>query len=472
MRTKRTKNADGGGQNADASNGLIISSTTVRPKKANGNGQKQCANNDLDDRATTVRPANADGVSCAKHARKGQRFLAHSIRTTKAGSKGQCPDASNGQYAAAPLPAPSTEDIIEALIQQHRYRRFAIKTQQKLNRSLESFVRQNFTAWSPDLPEKEAAKQNARVHQIIWMARNEIPGKIDEDPIVVMVRPQVALIDKSRKMCDDARMVTEKERLRLVRMLPISAWLDTVKGAAPSGLADIIGEAGDVGSYATHSKLWKRLGFAPYDGFAGSTWKRETWRPRKLTSEEWIANPFSGERYGIMRSLADSMFRANWQGADNKNNDTGASRPNGHYGELYARRRAHTKITHEDWSDGHAHADALRYMFKKYLRDLWKAWRRDKVEMPEMARSCLPSAAPTNEREGGMECAPEMASNDPPLPAHPTEQPRLARKTMPAMASEFLPAAATKKRKMATQKTPAMARKTLPTSAIQSETAQ
>jgi hypothetical protein len=426
MPTKRTKNADGGGQHAGASNGLSISSTTVRPKKANGDGQKQGANNSLDDRATTVRPANADGVSCAKHARKGQLFLAHSIRTTKAGSKGQCPDASNGQYAAAPLPAPSTEDIIEALVQQHRNRRFAIKTQQKLDRSLESFVRRNFTAWSPDLPEKEAAKQNARVHQIIKMARD--PD--DADAIATLVRPQVEAIDASREIWDQQRAVAEKERLRLVRMLPIAAWLDTVKGAGPSSLADIIGEAGDIGTYATHSRLWKRLGFAPYDGFAGSTWKRETWRPRKLTSEEWIANPFSGERYGIMRSLADSMFRANWQGADNKNNDTGASRPNGHYGELYARRRAHTKITHEDWSDGHAHADALRYMFKKYLRDLWKAWRMDKVEMPEMARSWIPSAAPTNEREGGMECAPEMASNDPPLPA-------------------LLPAAATKKRKMA-----------------------
>lgn len=439
MRTKRTKNADGGGQVVGACDSQDWDATTVRPKKANGDGQKQGANNGLDDRATTVRPANADGVICAKHARKGQRFLAHSIRTTKAGSKGQCPDASNGQYAAAPLPAPSTEDIIEALVQQHRNRRFAIKTQQKLDRSLESFVRRNFTAWSPDLPEKESAKQNARVHQIIKMARN--PDETDS--IATLVRPQVEAIDASREIWDQQRAVAEKERLRLVRMLPIAAWLETVKGAGPSSLADIIGEAGDVGSYASHSKLWKRLGFAPYDGLAGSTWKRETWRPRKLTSEEWIANPFSGERYGIMRSLSDSMFRANWQGADNKNNDTGASRPSGHYGELYARRRAHTKITHEDWSDGHAHADALRYMFKKYLRDLWKAWRRDKVEMPEMARSCLPSAAPTNERDGVIGASPAMAIDPTPFPAHHTEQPRRAKKTMPAMASEFLPAAAT-----------------------------
>ncbi len=468
MHTKRTKNADGGGQYADASNGLSRAATTVRPKKANGTGQKQVANKGLVESATPVRPTHADGDGQRLKARKSKQMDTPSIRARKAGSTGQIVDTSSGHFRDAPLPAPSTEDIIEALIQQHRNRRFAIKTQQKLDRSLESFVRRNFTSWSPDLPEKEAAKQNARVHQIIKMARNT-----DEtDAIATLVRPQVEAIDASREIWDQQRAVAEKERLRLVRMLPIAAWLETVKGAGPSSLADIIGEAGDIGSYATHSKLWKRLGFAPYDGFAGSTWKRETWRPRKLTKEEWIANPFSGERYGIMRSLSDSMFRANWQGADNKNNDTGASRPHGHYGELYARRRAHTKITHEDWSDGHAHADALRYMFKKYLRDLWKAWRKANYGSSETTNVCLPPAAPTNELGGATANAPTMVTAASPLPALPTEQPRRAKRTMPAMVSERLPVAATKKRKGASSVTPAMARKLSPPTALPSEAAQ
>lgn len=468
MPTKRTKNADGGGQSQSACKSQVRIAPSIRPKKANGTGQRQGANNGLDDHATTVRPTNADGEGHVDHAKNGLIPFAHSIRTTKAGSAGQSSGASNGHGLLAPLPAPSTEDIIEALIQQHRNRRFAIKTQQKLDRSLESFVRRNFTTWSPDLPEKEAAKQNARVHQIIKVARD--PD--DTDAIATLVRPQVEAIDASREIWDQQRAVAEKERLRLVRMLPIAAWLETVKGAGPSSLADIIGEAGDVGSYATHSKLWKRLGFAPYDGLAGSTWKRETWRPRKLTSEEWIANPFSGERYGIMRSLADSMFRANWQGADNKNNDTGASRPSGHYGELYARRRAHTKITHEDWSDGHAHADALRYMFKRYLRDLWKAWRRADRIVSETTKNALPPATPTVERDGARTKAPAMADVWSPLPAHPTEQPRRARTVAPEKAIVALPAAATKKRKVANSVVPAMVKRRTPPSALQSEPAQ
>ena len=127
-------------------------------------------------------------------------------------------------------------------------------------------------------------------------------------------------------------------------------------------------------NYPNPAKVWKRLGFAPFDGHAGSTWKRATWRPRALTAEEWIANPFSGERYALMAQIAQWLWVKQWIGK--AKTGTGVGAPSGPYGEIYAERRAKTAVAHPDWSDGHAHSDALRIMMKYFLRSLWCEWKR------------------------------------------------------------------------------------------------
>src|SRR5262249_39095029 len=104
------------------------------------------------------------------------------------------------------------------------------------------------------------------------------------------------------------------------------------------------------------------------------TWKRVTWRPRALSAEEWTENPFSGERYAMMTMVAQFLWMKQWRGAAKSGN--GAGSPNGHYGEVYAKRRRHTAKTHPEWSKGHSHSDALRVMMKRFLADLWTQWTR------------------------------------------------------------------------------------------------
>lgn len=45
------------------------------------------------------------------------------------------------------------------------------------------------------------------------------------------------------------------------------------------------------------------------------------------------------------------------------------------YRVVYDSRRAHTAITHPEWTDGHSHNDGLRVASKAILRDLWRAAR-------------------------------------------------------------------------------------------------
>jgi len=46
---------------------------------------------------------------------------------------------------------------------------------------------------------------------------------------------------------------------------------------------------------------------------------------------------------------------------------------NSPYRAVYDARRAHTAVTHPDWTDGHSHNDALRVTSKAILKDLWRA---------------------------------------------------------------------------------------------------
>jgi hypothetical protein len=195
----------------------------------------------------------------------------------------------------------------------------------------------------------------------------------------------VKTTDRGREPFDTLRKKSEQQMERLAKDLPVAEWIAGIRGAGLLGLATIIGEAGDLSNYANPAKLWKRLGFAPYDGFAGSTWKRATWRPRALTADEWIENPFSGERYALTHQIAVWLVNSQWIGA--AKSDTGEGKPNGAYGEIYAARRAHTATTHPDWSKQHSRMDALRVTMKAFLKDLHLEWRaramRDASEAAE-----------------------------------------------------------------------------------------
>jgi hypothetical protein len=66
------------------------------------------------------------------------------------------------------------------------------------------------------------------------------------------------------------------------------------------------------------------------------------------------------------------------------------------YRVVYDARRAHTAVTHPEWTDGHSHNDGLRVASKAILRDLWRAARA--LHLPVDARTAAgsgdPSAAP------------------------------------------------------------------------------
>jgi hypothetical protein len=270
---------------------------------------------------------------------------------------------------------PNTADTTDLIRGLHRQRRFVLKVQQKLDRSLESFLRINATDWNPNADEADREKANREVKELIKRIR---AGASHELAVAVHTA------DRARQPADEMRSAAEKAMEQAAKDLPVYSWIESIRGAGALGLATIVAEAGDLANYANPAKLWKRLGFAPYDGHAGSTWKRKTWRPRILTDDEWIENPFSGERYALMHQIATWLVNAQWTGAAKSEN--GEGRPNGRYGEVYAARRQRTIETHPDWTDGHRRKDALRIAMKAFLADLWSEWNKGKSAARKRAR--------------------------------------------------------------------------------------
>jgi hypothetical protein len=255
---------------------------------------------------------------------------------------------------------------IQRIWAHHAKRRYAIKLQQKIDRAMESWIRIHETDWTPDLSEDEREKYNKQVKALIAKARKE--GASSQS----LTGEIVSTTDIMRKPIDLMRDTAEKNMESIAMLLPVWTWAENIRGIGPLGIATIIAEAGDLSKYATPAKLWKRLGYHVYEGCAGSTWKREKWRPRKLEAEEWIANPFSGQRYALMTQVATWLVNAQWLGVKKTGTDEG--KPNGLYGEIYAARRAHTFNTHPEWSLMHRRRDALRIVMKRLLLDLWRVW--------------------------------------------------------------------------------------------------
>jgi len=81
----------------------------------------------------------------------------------------------------------------------------------------------------------------------------------------------------------------------------------------------------------------------------------------------------------------------------------------GPYGHAYVARRTHCLQTHPDWNRGHLHGDAMRFMTKAVIKDLWRQWCA--AEGVELAPDkWMEAAQELAERQGGGSTPPLTAS--------------------------------------------------------------
>jgi hypothetical protein len=254
----------------------------------------------------------------------------------------------------------------------HRTARFALKSQSRIDRSLEAFIRVNVFGFNPHGTEKEIEAASKGAMKLLKQIRS---GQTPDEFLSLV--PMVMASDTSRGPWDDIRNRCEKDMRKLAAELPCFELVENTNGFGSLGLAQIIGETGDLYKYANVAKVWKRMGYAPHNGHAASSWRTNRADGKKLTADEWTVLGYSPERCSIAFSLADSMFRHQITSAAKSDTTYGAAK--GPYGAAYVSRRERTSDTHPEWNKAHAHADALRVMMKALIRDMWVIWHRTAI---------------------------------------------------------------------------------------------
>lgn len=296
------------------------------------------------------------------------------------------PHDSGRTAASAPV-----EVICAQLVSLQRSRRFAIVSEGRSGRACEAFVRIHLGFQTDTAPrrkrneileptEEQRRKREATERKRLSAEARALITAVNRGDAPQVPGLVVDIIQRSAAAAEPwslMRADVEKQMRDLARQLPAYEFVSGVKGVGELGLAVVVAEAGDLGNYPKHGHLWKRLGLMA--GQKGS--------PSPGLSREDRAAYYKDLGYSPTRRAEtfaffdDTMFRSQWAG----DRDEDGKRPEktgkpvatpahalGPYGEAYGRKKAEYVERGHPWPD----RAARRYMTKKFIRDLWRAWRK------------------------------------------------------------------------------------------------
>lgn len=156
---------------------------------------------------------------------------------------------------------------------------------------------------------------------------------------------------------------------RAMRKNPLWDWAKTQKGIGEKTLARLLAAIGDPyvnGSEQTVrsvSQLWAYCGLHTMPNPDGG--ENIAARRMKGMQANW-STVAKTRAYLIAEALVKSGVRKD---------ENGERYALTEYGQLYIDRRAHTAITHPEWTPGHSQNDAMRILMKRLLRNMWRAAR-------------------------------------------------------------------------------------------------
>lgn len=188
-----------------------------------------------------------------------------------------------------------------------------------------------------------------------------------EHPMAFKAQMWIAPFLEARGQFAEKRKEAEKALAKMAATLPCAPWVESIRGFGILSLAQIVGEAGDLCGYSNPAKLWKRMGLAVINGG----------RQRRVTGDEALVHGYSPARRSVMWNVGQCVFKAQSAKVDKETGEV--IRPAGHYRALYDTRKELEQTRCE--TKKHAHNRACRYMEKRLLRDLWRAWNGKAVDV-------------------------------------------------------------------------------------------
>ncbi|MBW8078732.1 MAG: hypothetical protein GJU76_11815 [Gallionella sp.] len=165
--------------------------------------------------------------------------------------------------------------------------------------------------------------------------------------------------------------------------------------------------------------MWRRFGLHVGGGKAFYT------KRAGMSADDWMAAGYCPRRRSLIYQLTDSLLKSQLRKVT-KDPDDERRVALGRYGEIYLARKQleREKATAEGLtvapaakipkscaeqyrSDGHIHNRAARYVGKKLLRDLWKAWKREAIQTLPKGQFVDASRSPSQQAAGAVGRAPK-----------------------------------------------------------------
>jgi hypothetical protein len=304
-----------------------------------------------------------------------------------------------GKAVAPVSPGGDLETVIAQIRYWHRQRVFAMEQRKRIDLALGAFLRM-MLGWRKDLPDAERKAIAQRAQDLL---DNPFAENSEWESVI-------AASTQARGPFATIEAKAVKEMSALAASLPVwPAFGEPIRGFGQASLAVIVAEAGDLSMYANPGKLWKRMGLAVMGDV------RQGGLAKGASAAAWIEHGYSPARRSRMWNIGDALIKGN---------------RDGEYRCVYLQRKAYELARDPEMQPIKAHRRAQRYMEKRLLRDLWRAWRRASVEvnteglLPAAARSA--SAALTSDvdvpsastpAKAGKRRAASRASPDTTLPA-------------------------------------------------------
>lgn len=315
--------------------------------------------------ASDGRPLIADAGSPTP--REGQAWCASDGPSDFADPRFPTADAESPVHAVILDHTPTASalaDLIAEIRAAHRRRVFAMDQRKRGNLALGAYIRMQL-GWSKALPEPDRKRIAGEAARLL-----DDPAGSEWEPDILAGHAAVLPFEQIEKLA-------LKHMEKCAEQLPV--WLtfgEPIRGFGAASLAVIVAEAGDLANYSTHSKLWRRMGLAPFTQH-GVTQSCAQWRGGGLSAEDWVAAGYSMRRRSRMWNIGDALIKGN---------------RDGRYRTLYLQRKAYELAREPDMQPIKAHRRAQYYMEKRLLRDLWRAWRMANEHLPEKAKAGVPSS--------------------------------------------------------------------------------
>lgn len=184
--------------------------------------------------------------------------------------------------------------------------------------------------------------------------------------------PEVVALHGLRDTLAGLEKAATRELEKSMKRHPLGDWVAQQKGVGMKQAARLLAAVGDpavnsaTGEYRTVAQLWSFSGLRVADG--------EAVKHRKGVRSNWST---------VAKTRAYLVAASAIKQVDRKAHPKDDDAPIAHTDDcgcaplrvVYDARKAHTAGTHTDWTDGHRHNDAMRFVSKRLLREMWRAAR-------------------------------------------------------------------------------------------------